>query len=297
MLPASSSMLPTSSRSPITLLPSPTTTVGILHGNPPSRPITGSSPPITLANGTGLTSTGHSGGAVHPIAIVRQPVEVSSLGPTVRPATVIIGNNQPTVSMPSGPGQHLTGTVLHNTVVNVHTPTTPTVHTTTVTVNTPTVNVHTPTVRTPTVSTPTVRTPTVNVVTPKVNVPNVHVSTITVRTPTVNVPTVRTPTVRVNVPTVRTPSVSDIRLKEEIVELGTMASGLHLYSFRYIGAPMRFVGVMAQDVAITNPDAVIMGDDGYLRVDYERLGLKFMSYREWLSLPVSERGVQMTSGD
>jgi hypothetical protein len=30
------------------------------------------------------------------------------------------------------------------------------------------------------------------------------------------------------------------------------------------------------------PDAVTRGSDGYLRVRYERLGLKFRSYNDWV---------------
>jgi hypothetical protein len=31
------------------------------------------------------------------------------------------------------------------------------------------------------------------------------------------------------------------------------------------------------------PDAVLRGPDGYLRVRYEKLGLKFETYEQWLS--------------
>jgi hypothetical protein len=41
---------------------------------------------------------------------------------------------------------------------------------------------------------------------------------------------------------------------------------------------------MAQDVQKIAPDAVRRGPDGYLRVDYDRIGLKFMSWKEWLAL-------------
>jgi hypothetical protein len=44
------------------------------------------------------------------------------------------------------------------------------------------------------------------------------------------------------------------------------------------------VGVMAQDVQKIEPNAVWPGPDGYLRVDYDRLGLKFMTWKEWLAL-------------
>jgi hypothetical protein len=38
---------------------------------------------------------------------------------------------------------------------------------------------------------------------------------------------------------------------------------------------------MAQEVAPIAPDAVVQGADGYLQVDYARLGLKFQTWEEW----------------
>jgi hypothetical protein len=81
---------------------------------------------------------------------------------------------------------------------------------------------------------------------------------------------------------VRTPTLSDIRLKRDIVELGQLKSGLHLYRYRYVGHSRRYVGVMAQEVMQFDPDAVIVGDDGFLRVDYQRLGLEFMTWDRWV---------------
>jgi hypothetical protein len=40
---------------------------------------------------------------------------------------------------------------------------------------------------------------------------------------------------------------------------------------------------MAQEVQRVMPDAVTLGSDGYLRVHYDRLGLKFRTYRDWLA--------------
>jgi hypothetical protein len=42
-----------------------------------------------------------------------------------------------------------------------------------------------------------------------------------------------------------------------------------------------YVGVMAQEVAEIMPDAVLLGSDGYLRVNYARLGLRLMTWEEW----------------
>jgi hypothetical protein len=43
------------------------------------------------------------------------------------------------------------------------------------------------------------------------------------------------------------------------------------------------VGVIAQEVQNVMPEAVTRGSDGYLRVFYEKLGLKLISYRVWLA--------------
>jgi hypothetical protein len=75
---------------------------------------------------------------------------------------------------------------------------------------------------------------------------------------------------------------SDVRLKRDIVPLGRLANGIGLYRYRYVGDDRLYVGVMAQEVARVVPDAVIRGGDGFLRVNYARLGLRLMSWEEWL---------------
>jgi len=78
---------------------------------------------------------------------------------------------------------------------------------------------------------------------------------------------------------------SDIRVKQDIVPLVRLNNGLELYRFRYMGSDRTaYVGVMAQEVQKIKPSAVWRGPDGYLRVDYDRLGLKFMTWKEWLAL-------------
>jgi hypothetical protein len=76
-------------------------------------------------------------------------------------------------------------------------------------------------------------------------------------------------------------AMSDSRLKEAIVPLKRLANGIELYRFRYKGTDQPYVGVMAQQVEPLVPDAVSRGSDGYLRVDYGRLGLKLMTWAEW----------------
>ena len=65
--------------------------------------------------------------------------------------------------------------------------------------------------------------------------------------------------------------------------LGRLDNGLGFYRFVYNGGDKPYVGVMAQEVRAIAPDAVARGDDGYLQVRYDRLGLKFESYDRWIS--------------
>jgi hypothetical protein len=75
---------------------------------------------------------------------------------------------------------------------------------------------------------------------------------------------------------------SDIRLKRDIALVGRRDDGLGLYSFRYLWSDIVYVGVMAQEVALVHPDAIVRGDlDDYLSVDYGRLGLRLMTLSEW----------------
>src|SRR5579863_3790634 len=76
---------------------------------------------------------------------------------------------------------------------------------------------------------------------------------------------------------------SDIALKHDIVLLGHLANGLGYYRFSYLGSDKAYVGVIAQEVQALRPEAVTRGRDGYFRVYYEKLGLKFQSYRDWVA--------------
>ena len=78
---------------------------------------------------------------------------------------------------------------------------------------------------------------------------------------------------------------SDRRLKRDLVALGTLDNGLALYRFRYTWSDIVYVGVMAQDVLLVQPDAVVTGADGFYRVDYAALGLRMMTYAEWQRWP------------
>jgi hypothetical protein len=76
---------------------------------------------------------------------------------------------------------------------------------------------------------------------------------------------------------------SDFALKHDIVLLGHLANGLGYYRFSYVGSHKAYVGVVAQEVESVKPEAVTRGSDGYLRVYYDKLGLKFRTYSDWLA--------------
>jgi hypothetical protein len=40
---------------------------------------------------------------------------------------------------------------------------------------------------------------------------------------------------------------------------------------------------MAQEVQTVVPEAVVRGGDGYLRVFYNKLGVRFQTYDQWVS--------------
>ena len=63
---------------------------------------------------------------------------------------------------------------------------------------------------------------------------------------------------------------SDIRIKENIVSDGTTYNGHNVYHFNYINDDVRRRGVMAQEVELTNPDAVVE-IDGIKHVNYGAL--------------------------
>jgi hypothetical protein len=65
--------------------------------------------------------------------------------------------------------------------------------------------------------------------------------------------------------------------------LGRLDNGLGYYRFAYNGNEKTYVGVIAQEVSALRPDAVVRDHDGYLRVFYQKLGLHFESYDDWVA--------------
>ena len=70
---------------------------------------------------------------------------------------------------------------------------------------------------------------------------------------------------------------SDIRLKENIVLIGSSNSGINIYEYNYINEPgTRYVGVMAQELLGTQfEEAVVIAENGYYAVDYSKIDVKF----------------------
>jgi len=75
------------------------------------------------------------------------------------------------------------------------------------------------------------------------------------------------------------PSIpSDARLKRDITLVGRRADGLGIYSYRYLWSDTVYVGVMAQEVALAYPKAVVRDLlNGFLSVDYGRLGMRMIA--------------------
>jgi len=76
---------------------------------------------------------------------------------------------------------------------------------------------------------------------------------------------------------------SDIALKHDIILLGHLDNGLGFYRFAYNGSNEAYVGVMAQEVQSVIPSAVVRGRDGYLRVFYDKVGVTFETYDQWVA--------------
>tara|TARA_R110001592_G_scaffold191311_3_gene437472 strand:+ start:641 stop:1093 length:453 start_codon:yes stop_codon:yes gene_type:complete len=69
-------------------------------------------------------------------------------------------------------------------------------------------------------------------------------------------------------------STSDVRLKCNILFLGTSKSGIPIYEFSYINETIRWIGTMAQDLLrIGRKDAVTVMDNGYYGVYYDKIDI------------------------
>jgi len=80
------------------------------------------------------------------------------------------------------------------------------------------------------------------------------------------------------VASIAAPFFSDIRMKENIKEVGQLDNGLSVYEFEYkpefkdLAGHGTHTGVMAHEVEQIKPEAVLVASNGYKMVDYSRLG-------------------------
>lgn len=65
------------------------------------------------------------------------------------------------------------------------------------------------------------------------------------------------------------PFLSDRRLKENIVRVGTLDNGLPVYAFQYVGDQVTRMGLMADEVEAVRPEAVVFVGD-VATVDYSK---------------------------
>ena len=93
--------------------------------------------------------------------------------------------------------------------------------------------------------------------------------------------------------------LSDVRAKRDITPIAKLENGLRLYRYRYAWSDTLYVGVLAQEVLEVAPNAVSRGADGYLRVNYARLGLRMQLWEEWIashSNVLEENGALLSPG-
>lgn len=64
---------------------------------------------------------------------------------------------------------------------------------------------------------------------------------------------------------------SDRRLKNSIEKVAQLKNGLNVYSFKYHGDDETFIGVMADEVAVVQPEALGPIVHGYQTVDYAKV--------------------------
>ena len=70
--------------------------------------------------------------------------------------------------------------------------------------------------------------------------------------------------------------------RPDLAELGKTENGIKLYSWKYKSDLVAtWVGVMAQDVETTHPEALVTGAGGFYRVYYSKLGVRMMTLEQW----------------
>ena len=62
--------------------------------------------------------------------------------------------------------------------------------------------------------------------------------------------------------------MSDRRVKDDIKQVGKLDNGLPVYSFKYKGSDVTQIGLMADEVKVVNPNAVMTNKNGFDMVNY-----------------------------
>jgi hypothetical protein len=77
-----------------------------------------------------------------------------------------------------------------------------------------------------------------------------------------------------------------VNLEHDIVPVGHLANGFGLYRFSYNDSDSDkvYVGVIAQEVAQEMPDAARRATNGYLQVNYARVGVPKMTWDQWVEV-------------
>ena len=70
-------------------------------------------------------------------------------------------------------------------------------------------------------------------------------------------------------------SASSKKVKDNIVKIGESIQGYNIYKFSYKGSPRRYVGVIAEEIQQTKPEAVVTMPNGVLGVIYDLIDVNF----------------------
>src|SRR5439155_23739065 len=90
--------------------------------------------------------------------------------------------------------------------------------------------------------------------------------------------TVERAAAQTNTTSSRARTVSDRRLKKDVIRVAEHPAGFGICRFKYLWSDTQYLGVIAQEVLEVMPDAVVRGDDGFLRVDYAAIGMHMERY-------------------
>ena len=76
-------------------------------------------------------------------------------------------------------------------------------------------------------------------------------------------------------PFIPAPTGSSKKLKDNIVKIGRSIAGHNIYKFNYKGDSRRYVGVIAEEIQQTVPEAVVTMPSGFLGVIYDLIDVNF----------------------